>query len=49
MPQTLNLLLCLRQNVSNEMIENEEPCPFQADSQDSPGYERNGSAAMIVG
>lgn len=36
MPQILNLLLCLRQNVSNEMIENEEPVPFQAGSQDSP-------------
>lgn len=35
MPQTLNLLSCLRQNVSNEMIENEEPVLFQADSQDS--------------
>lgn len=47
MPHIFNLLLCLKENVSNEMIENEEPVlsgwlvgfPYDCD--------RNESAAMI--
>lgn len=36
MPHTLNLLLRIEQDVSNQTIKNEDPILFRADFQDSP-------------